>query len=99
MKRIVILSRLYLVRSSKGGWYKTAEDFKVLTDVTDTKLNNTLKEINKTYRSNFYEIIGDYKVSNNTGREKFLDDYINFTSYRKQLEIKDLVHKVLDELK
>lgn len=98
MKRIVILRRLYSVRSSKGGWYKTAEDFKVLTDVTDSKLESTLKEINKTYRTNLYEVIGDYKVSNNIGREKFLDDYINFTSYRKQLEIKDLARKVLEEL-
>lgn len=98
MKRIVILRRLYSVRSSKGGWFKTAEDYKVLTDVTDSKLDNILKEINKTYRSNFYEVIGDYKVSNNIGREKFLDDYINFNTYRKQLEIKDLARKVLDEL-
>lgn len=98
MKRITILRRLYSVRSSKGGWFKTAEDYKVLIDTTDTKVNNTLKEINKTYRSNFYEVIGDYKVSNNTGREKFLDDYINFTSYRKQLELKDLARKVLEEL-
>lgn len=98
MKRIVILRRLYSVRSSKGGWYKTAEDFKVLTDVTDSKLESTLKEINKTYRTNLYEVIGDYKVSNNTGREKFLDDYINFTSYRKQLELKDLARKVLEDL-
>lgn len=50
-------------------------------DVTDSKLDNILKDIN------------------NTGREKFLDDYINFTSYRKQLEIKDLARKVLEELK
>lgn len=98
MKRIVILRRLYSVRSSKGGWFKTAEDYKILVDVTDTKLNNTLKEINKTYRTNFYEVIGDYKVSNNTGREKFLDDYINFTSYRKQSYLKDLARKVLEEL-
>lgn len=98
MKRIVILKRSYLVRSSKGGWYKTAEDYKVLVDVTDTKLNNILKDINKTYRTNFYEVIGDYKVSNNKGREKFLDDYIIFTSYRKQLEIKDLARRVLEEL-
>ena len=98
MKRIVILRRLYSVRSSKGGWYKTAEDYKILVDVTDIKLDNILKEINKTYRTNFYEVIGDYKVSNNTGREKFLDDYINFNTYRKQLEIKDLARKVLDEL-
>ena len=98
MKRIVILRRLYSVRSSKGGWYKTAEDYKVLVDVTDTKLDNTLKEINKTYRTNLYEVIGDYKVSNNTGREKFLDDYITYTSYHKQLEIKDLARKVLEEL-
>ena len=98
MKRIVILRRLYSVRSSKGGWYKTAEDYKVLIDVTDSKLNNILKDINKTYRSNFYEVIGDYKVTNNTGREKFLDDYINFNTYRKHLEIKDLARKVLEEL-
>lgn len=98
MKRIVILRRLYSVRSSKGGWYKTAEDYKVLIDVTDIKLDNILTEINKTYRTNLYEVIGDYKVSNNKGREKFLDDYINFTSYRKQLEIKDLARKVLEEL-
>lgn len=98
MKRITILMRTYTIRSSKGGWYKTAEDYKILVDVTDTKLNTTLKEINKTYRSNFYEIIGDYKVSNNKGREKFLDDYINFNAYRKQLEIKDLARKVLEEL-
>lgn len=94
MKRIVILKRSYLVRSSKGGWYKTAEDYKILVDVTDSKLNNILKEINKTYRSNFYEVIGDYKVTNNAGREKF----INFTSYRKQFYLKDLARKVLEEL-
>ena len=98
MKRITILRRLYSVRSSKGGWYKTAEDYKILIDVTDTKLNNTLKEINKTYRSNFYEVIGDYKVSNNTGREKFIKDYLNLHRGRKDLKIKDLVHKVLDEI-
>ena len=99
MKRITILRRLYLVRSSKGGWFKNAEDYKILIDVTDTKLNNTLKEINKTYRSNFYEVIGDYKVTNNTGREKFIKDYLNWHRHRKDLNIKDLVHKVLDELK
>lgn len=98
MKRITILRRLYTVRSSKGGWFKTAEDFKILIDVTDSKLDNILKDINKTYRTNLYEVIGDYKVSNNTGREKFIDDYINFTSYLKQLEIKDLARKVLEEL-
>lgn len=98
MKRITILRRLYSVRSSKGGWYKTAEDYKIIVDVTDSKLNNILKDINKTYRSNFYEVIGDYKVTNNAGREKFLHDYIIFTSYRKQLEIKDLARKVLEEL-
>lgn len=84
MKRITILRRLYSVRSSKGGWFKTAEDFKILIDVTDSKLDNILKDINKTYRTNLYEVIGDY---------------INFTSYRKQLEIKDLARKVLEELK
>lgn len=98
MKRITILRRLYSVRSKKGGWYKTAEDYKVLIDVTDSKLNNILKDINKTYRTNFYEVTGDYKVSNNAGKEKFIEDYINFTSYRKQLEIKDLARKVLEEL-
>lgn len=99
MKRIVILRRIYSIRSSKGGWFKTAEDYEVLIDVTDTKLDNTLKEINKTYRSNFYEVIGDYKVTNNTGREKFIKDYLNLHRHRKDLNIKDLVHKVLDELK
>ena len=98
MKRILILKRSYSVRSSKGGWYKTAEDYKVLVDVTDNKLDATLKEINKTYKTNLYYVVGDYKVSNNAGREKFLDDYIIFTSYRKQLEIKDLARKVLEEL-
>lgn len=98
MKRIVILRRLYSVRSSKGGWYKTAEDYKILIDVTDTKLDNILKEINKTYRTNFYEVIGDYKVSNNAGREKFIKDYLNLHRGRKDLKIKDLVHKVLDEI-
>lgn len=98
MKRITILRRLYTVRSSKGGWFKTAEDFKILIDVTDSKLDNILKDINKTYRTNLYEVIGDYKVSNNKGREKFIKDYLNFTSYRKQLEIKELARKVLEEL-
>lgn len=99
MKRIVILRRLYTVRSSKGGWFKTAEDFKILIDVTDSKLDNILKDINKTYRTNLYEVIGDYKVSNNTGREKFIKDYLNWHRHRKDLDIKDLVHKVLDEIK
>lgn len=98
MKRIVILRRLYTIRSSKGGWYKTAEDYKVLIDVTDIKLNNILKDINKTYRTNLYEVIGDYKVSNNAGREKFIKDYLNLHRGRKDLKIKDLVHKVLDEI-
>lgn len=99
MKRITILRRLYTVRSSKGGWFKTAEDFKILIDVTDSKLDNILKDINKTYRTNLYEVIGDYKVSNNTGREKFIKDYLDWHRHRKDLDIKDLVHKVLDEIK
>lgn len=99
MKRITILRRLYTVRSSKGGWFKTAEDFKILIDVTDSKLDNILKDINKTYRTKLYEVIGDYKVSNNTGREKFIKDYLNLHRHRKDLDIKDLVHKVLDEIK
>lgn len=98
MKRITILRRLYSVRSSKGGWFKTAEDFKILVDVTDSKLDNILKELNKTYRTNLYKVIGDYKVNNNKGREKFLYDYINFNTYRKQFYLKDLARKVLDEL-
>ena len=53
------------------------------TSQTDNKLNNILKEINKTYRTNFYEVIGDYKVSNNTGREKFIKDYLNSYNYKK----------------
>lgn len=98
MKRIVILRRLYTVRSSKGGWFKTAEDFKILIDVTDSKLDNILKDINKTYRTNLYEVIGDYKVSNNKGREKFIKDYLNWHRHRKDLDIKDLARKVLEEL-
>lgn len=98
MKRITILRRLYTVRSSKGGWFKTAEDFKILIDVTDSKLDNILKDINKTYRTNLYEVIGDYKVSNNTGREKFIKDYLNWHRHRKDLDIKDLARKVLEEL-
>ena len=99
MKRITILRRYFLERSHQGGWFKPVEDVKILTDLTDKKLVATLKELNKTYRSNFYKLCGDYKVSNNAGREAFIKDYLKIGLYHKWPETKNLAIQILQELK
>lgn len=45
MKRITILKREFLKRSFQGGWFKPVEDIKILIDVTDKKLDSTLKDL------------------------------------------------------
>lgn len=99
MKRITILRRDFLERSRQGGWFKPVEDIKILIDLTDKKLESTLKDLNKTYRSNFYKVWRDYKVSNNTGREEFIKDYLRIGLYHKWPETENLAIQILQELK
>lgn len=99
MKRITILRRCFLERSHQGGWFNPVQDIKIVIDLTDKKIQSTLKELNKTYRSNFYKIWGDYKVSNNESRKEFIEDYMKYRSYYKNEEIKELSMKILKEIK
>lgn len=99
MKRITILKREFLERSYQGGWFKPVEDIKILIDVTDKKLDSTLKDLNKTYRSNFYKTFHDYKVTNNKGREEFITDYLKYKTYRQDDKIKELAITILKDIK
>lgn len=98
MKRIIILKRFYLERSKKGGYFSNKEDIKVLYDITDSKLKSILKEINKTYRSNFYEVTEDFNLKTNKGKVKFIEYYINNTNVEEYKELKSIVIDLIKEM-
>ena len=98
MKRIIILKRFYLERSKKGGYFSNKEDIKVLYDVTDLKLQNILKEINKTYRSNFYEVTEDFNLTTNKGKVRLVEYYVNNTKVPEYKELKSIVIELIKEM-
>ena len=92
MKRIIILKRFYLERSKKGGY------FKVLYDITDSKLKSILKELNKTYRSNFFEVFKDFNLTTNKGKVSLVEYYVNNTKVPEYKELKSIVIDLIKEM-
>lgn len=98
MKRIIILKRLYLERSKKGGYFSNKEDIKVLYDTTDSKLKTILKELNKTYRTNFYEVFKDFNLKTQKGKVNFIKYYIENTKVEEYKELKSIVIDLIKEM-
>lgn len=98
MKRIIILKRFYLERSKKGGYFSNKEDIKILYNISDSKLKIILKEINKNYRSNFYEVTEDFNLKTNKGKVKFIEYYINNIKVEEYKELKSIVIDLIKEM-
>ena len=89
-KRITILKRDFLERG-KRNYFNKKSDIKILFDMRDKQLNNKINELNKTYRSNFYEILEDFNTKTKKGQDEFVKFFID---YKKIFDCWDL-----DELK
>ena len=98
MKRIIILRRLYLERSKKGGYFSNKEDIKFLYDITDSKLKSILKELNKTYRSNFFEVFKDFNLKTLKGKVSLVEYYVNNTKVPEYKELKSIVIDLIKEM-
>ena len=62
MKRIVVLKKLFWHKHDKGGGHTTYE-YSVLKNMNDNALRAKIGEMNKPYRTWFWEIIGDYNLT------------------------------------
>ena len=100
-KRIVILKRDFLERG-KCNYFNRKSNIKILFDMTDKQLNYKINELNKTYRSNFYEILGDF----NTKTKKGQDEFVKFFIDNKKIfdcwdldELKKIVVEIIQEIK
>lgn len=100
-KRIVILER-HFTRREKGGWFSQKEDIKVLYDLSDIKLSNTLDELNRGYCKNFYQITADFNLTTMKGRNDFVKYFIDnskrFKTSWEFRELKDIASNIIYSL-
>lgn len=100
-KRITILKRDFLERG-KCEYFNRISTIKILYDMTDRQLNNKINDLNKTYRSNFYEIFGDFNLKIKKGQDEFIKFFIDnkkiFNCWDLD-ELKKIVIEIIQEIK
>lgn len=100
MKRITILERSYTARK-KGGWFSSENDIDVQFDLTDIKLAKYLDNINKNYRTNFYQVKADFHLNLKRDREdyvKYLVDNAKKFSQYQLIELKNVANNIICSL-
>ena len=100
MKRIVILERSYTKRKNSG-WFSSENDVDVQFDLTDIQLAKYLNNINKSYRTNFYQVKKDFNLKTKRGREdyvKYLVDNSKKFSQYQLIDLKNIANNIICSL-
>ena len=95
LRRVTVIMRVRWVKSSIGG--HTVDDYSVLYNMTDKKLAAKLEEMNKPYRSNFWEVVHDFNMKRRSDQAEYLKYCVDcaYNPHNKDIRSAEVGEKII----